>query len=888
MPTATRSDKSHVRSSRYNIGTKVSYVRQARQLLWKSYLNKLRNPTELFNSVVIAGFYLFILIMLNLSLSAVPQLEPTVVPLPKLSSLCNASTFPDCVHVAYTAPTSAKPVVDALQSLINEAEGPNQIVLKSFDTLDSIKTYKKQYPSRVVVGIDFSNIAPIVALNSTVIPNASNLLRYAIYVNDSTLFQQSDGVLVSGLATGQVYVERAIFNVFRSGLSPPLPPLRSPLSYTSDNGVSYAKFGQNAFVITIYLMPFYMILMLQAQNAIFLSHISVEKEKLTKAALILMGMNQSIYLLITVVAEFIAAIPSMLIILLLTYVGRLFTMTSPGIYFLILVLFFASHFMFLFCISVLVAKPSGSGGWGALVMIGGLVLHAVGFVWAYVYTWAECIIMLLPLAGLARGTDLILRSEFYERVPLTITNPSLQRVFIMLVVDVVLYSLLAMYLDRLAPGEMIKKETSPLYFLSGSKSKERAPSNGAVSHSDDETVVGADMVERVDLNGIDQASRNVVVIRNAVKEFEEKVPRKSWWSRESNEEKVLINEPGIYERNGKRVKVAVGGVSMEFHYGQAVALLGHNGAGKTTLISSIVQVLPLTSGKIETNLPLSAFGICPQHDMHFPSLTPREHIRLVAAMKGIEIEDGGSLDDYIMDLLTDLELKEKADERCESLSGGQKRKVSVGMAICGDPKMILLDEPTTGMDVSATLKIWALFDSLKANRVILLTTHNLEEAENVGDRIIVMSHGRIQAGGTPLFLKRRFGVGYLLHVERTTSSNSNGGYTTSASSHSDNEDGATASALDQKVHAIVSQHFPDSRIESHNRRSTTFVLPTATTEAYSQLANKLSGLFEDLKPFTTASSQGTPQLTVSVSQTTLEQVFVKLRDEQDEGGKATP
>ncbi|KAI8804086.1 hypothetical protein BJ742DRAFT_742405 [Cladochytrium replicatum] len=865
--------KSQIRSSRYKIGTQVSYLRQARQLWWKTYLNKANAESDRINKLRrncrFVRFYLFILVMLNLSLSAAPQLEPTVVTLPKLASLCNATIFPDCVHVAYTAPTSAKPVIDALQSLINDSEGPNQIVLKSFDTLDSIKAFKKQYPSRVVVGIDFSNIAPIIALNSTAIPDASNLLRYAVYVKDSTLFQQRDGVLVSGLATGQVYVERAIFNVFRSGLSPPLPPLRSPLSYTSENGVSYAKFGQNVFVITIYLMPFYMILMLQAQNAIFLSHISVEKEKLTKAALILMGMNQSIYLVMTVVAEFVAAIPSILVILLLTYVGRLFTMTSPEIYLLILLLVFASHFMFLFCVSVLVAKPSGSGGWGALVMIVGLVLHAV---------------------GLARGTDLILRSEFFERVPLTISNPSLQRVFIMLVVDVVLYSLLAMYLDRLAPGEMIRKETSPLYFLNRNKSKERATSNGAVSSSDDdETVVDPDMVEKVDLHGIDEASRNVVVIKNAVKEFEEKIPRKSRWSRGSTEEQVRVNEPGIYERNGKRVKVAVGGVSMDFHYGQAVALLGHNGAGKTTLISSIVQVLPLTSGKIETDLPLSAFGICPQHDMHFPSLTPREHIRLVAAMKGIVIEDGGSLDDYIVDLLTDLELKEKADERCESLSGGQKRKVSVGMAICGDPKMILLDEPTTGMDVSATLKIWALFDSLKANRIILLTTHNLEEAENVGDRIIVMSHGRIQAGGTPLFLKRRFGVGYLLHVERTTSSNSNGGFTTSASSHhSDNEDGATASDLDQKVRAIVSQNFPDSRIESHNRRSTTFVLPTTTTDVYSQLANKLSNLFEDLKPLTTPSAQGTPQLTVSVSQTTLEQVFLKLRDEQDEGGKTTP
>lgn len=154
-------------------------------------------------------------------------------------------------------------------------------------------------------------------------------------------------------------------------------------------------------------------------------------------------------------------------------------------------------------------------------------------------------------------------------------------------------------------------------------------------------------------------------------------------------------------------------------------------------------------------------GICPQHDVLWNKLTCREHLQLFAGLKGMT---GKAVDAHIRELLADVGLGEKVDELADTLSGGQKRRLCVAIALTGDPAVIILDEPTSGLDPSSRRQLWDLLERRKSGRVILLTTHFMDEADTLGDRIAIMSQGKLQVAGSSLFLKSKFGVGYHLTV----------------------------------------------------------------------------------------------------------------------------
>jgi len=118
--------------------------------------------------------------------------------------------------------------------------------------------------------------------------------------------------------------------------------------------------------------------------------------------------------------------------------------------------------------------------------------------------------------------------------------------------------------------------------------------------------------------------------------------------------------------------------------------------------------------------------------------------------------------------LENVDLIGQRDMQAKNLSGGQQRKVSVGIAMLGDSKIVLLDEPTSGMDPTARRRLWDLLKNNKNDKIIILTTHYMEEADILGDRIAIMVHGDAQCCGSSLFLKRKFGVGYNITIDKTT------------------------------------------------------------------------------------------------------------------------
>lgn len=227
----------------------------------------------------------------------------------------------------------------------------------------------------------------------------------------------------------------------------------------------------------------------------------------------------------------------------------------------------------------------------------------------------------------------------------------------------------------------------------------------------------------------------------------------------------------VFDIDGSSPVHAVAGISAGFGRGGITSLLGHNGAGKSTTISMLVGLITPTSGDalIEGKSILNdmddirkSIGICPQMDLLFPTLSATEHLELVGKLR---TGSSKNLKEEIYTALSNIGLPTD-DQQVKTFSGGMKRKLSLLMALFCDPKVVFLDEPTTGIDTLSKRQIWDTLLMAKRDKTIILTTHSMEEADALSDYIYIMSEGKIKCGGTSIFLKRNFGIGYYLNVEK--------------------------------------------------------------------------------------------------------------------------
>lgn len=159
-----------------------------------------------------------------------------------------------------------------------------------------------------------------------------------------------------------------------------------------------------------------------------------------------------------------------------------------------------------------------------------------------------------------------------------------------------------------------------------------------------------------------------------------------------------------------------------------------------------------------------SLGLCPQHNILFNKLTVREHIEFFASLKGISGKE--ELEAEVQKYVALIGLQDKIDALSRTLSGGMKRKLSIGIALCGNSKIVICDEPSSGVDPSARRELWDLLIAEKKNRTILLTTHHMDEADILGDRIAIMAEGQLRTVGSSFFLKKKFGTGYKLICEK--------------------------------------------------------------------------------------------------------------------------
>ena len=225
---------------------------------------------------------------------------------------------------------------------------------------------------------------------------------------------------------------------------------------------------------------------------------------------------------------------------------------------------------------------------------------------------------------------------------------------------------------------------------------------------------------------------------------------------------AAINVQGVEKRFGHFTALA--GISLVVERGEFFALLGPNGAGKTTLISALAGLTRASAGTLsvmghdvvsEYRAARRALGIVPQEIVFDPFFSVRETLRFQAGYFGIA--RGKSLDAWIDELLAKLSLSDKADNNMRQLSGGMKRRVLVAQALVHRPPVIVLDEPTAGVDVELRQTLWAFIRELNAKgHTILLTTHYLEEAQQLCSRIAMMKLGKIVAMDTTDHLLNAF------------------------------------------------------------------------------------------------------------------------------------
>ncbi|XP_046465259.1 phospholipid-transporting ATPase ABCA3 isoform X1 [Neodiprion pinetum] len=322
--------------------------------------------------------------------------------------------------------------------------------------------------------------------------------------------------------------------------------------------------------------------------------------------------------------------------------------------------------------------------------------------------------------------------------------------------------------------------------------------------------------------------------------------------------------PGIQIRNLEKTYTigylksqtvqAVRGISLDFYKGQITALLGHNGAGKTTTMSILTGLTSPTSGTVlvngkNINSDMQAIrddlGMCPQENMLFSDLTVMEQLQLFGLLK----QKTKTRDEVIHDveeLLVKLKISEKRNALPKHLSGGQKRRVCLGMALVGNASTLILDEPTSGMDPETSRVTWEIILKFRKQKTIIITTHSMEEADVLGDRIAIMHNGNMKCYGTSMFLKKFYGKNY---QEVTLS---------------------IESWYDRgKIQAIVGT---DAKIDTSTYGRIVISIPM--TDSLPETLDKIELMKAEL------GISG-----VSVSMITLEQVFLKAAEEEDEKEK---
>nr|XP_015211991.1 PREDICTED: ATP-binding cassette sub-family A member 5 isoform X1 [Lepisosteus oculatus] len=577
------------------------------------------------------------------------------------------------------------------------------------------------------------------------------------------------------------------------------------------------------------LISIYLVLAFTPFVSFLIVNMAAEKEHRLKDTMAMMGLRDSAFWLSWGLLYAGLVTTMSILMAVIATCTSLFPKSSFFVIFLLIFLYGISSIFFSFMLTPLFKKPKFASTVGSMltVMFGCLSLFTVLMKdFPQPLVWMLC--LLSPSAfsiGIAQVVYLEAVGDGAVFSTLTSGPHPLFVPVLMLVLDSFIYLLLALYLDQVLPGEFGQRR-SFLYFLRPSYWSRRGKRYEEVSSLyESEVNGGPTSLESVEPVSPEFRGKEAIRINNIRKVYKEK---------DSNVE-------------------ALRGLTFDIYEGQITALLGHSGAGKSTLMNILCGICPPTEGsatiygspvsEITQELEMRQLvGICPQFNIMFDVLTVEEHLHIFAAIKGIP---PAQIDQEVAKVLKDLDLEKIMDAQAKNLSGGQKRKMCVGIAVLGDPKILLLDEPTAGMDPCSRHQVWSLLKSRQAGRVTVLSTHYMDEADILADRKAVISHGHLKCVGSSLYLKTKCGVGYHLRMS------------------------VNESCEADQVTLLVKQHVPKAQLSRQQEAELTYTLPFENM-------NTFSGLFSELDSHPTLGI-----INYGVSMTTLEDVFLKLEAEAE-------
>uniref|UniRef100_A0AAQ4RMK2 P-type phospholipid transporter n=1 Tax=Gasterosteus aculeatus aculeatus TaxID=481459 RepID=A0AAQ4RMK2_GASAC len=600
-------------------------------------------------------------------------------------------------------------------------------------------------------------------------------------------------------------------------------------------------------------LPLFMTLAWIYSVAMIIKGVVYEKEARLKETMRIMGLGTGTLWLSWFISSIVPFLFSAGLLIALLKWGDILPYSNPAVVFFFLTAFATATIMQCFLISTFFSKANLAAACGGLIYFGLYLPYVLCVAWRDRF-----------LSPVAFGFGCEYFSQYEEQgvgiqwsnlhsSPVEGDSYSFTTSIVMLYVDAFIYAVAAWYIEAVFPGQY--GIPRPWYFIFQINYWGGVPLEAGIN-----SFLSSDQIEPEPSDLILGVS-----VRNLVK---------------------------IYKKGGK---LAVNHLNLKFYEGQITSFLGHNGAGKTTTISVLTGLFPPTSGTVyikgldirhDLDIIRRTLGVCPQHNILFDILTVEEHVWFYGCLKGLsEAEVKAELDT----LLEDVGLLHKRHEQTKNLSGGMQRKLSVAIAFVGGSKVVVLDEPTAGVDPYSRRGIWDLLLKYRKDRTIILSTHYMDEAELLGDRIAIISQGKLCCCGSPLFLKSRLGSGYYLTVVKreglNTSTPSSTSICTSTSTSTNklpdsessmSEDtglGSEESSSCEYLAALLSlaqQHIAGARLVEESGREAVINLPQ-TAAKDSSLAVFLSELDQRLTELGISS--------YGLSDSTLEEIFLRVAKE---------
>uniref|UniRef100_H3C1X8 P-type phospholipid transporter n=1 Tax=Tetraodon nigroviridis TaxID=99883 RepID=H3C1X8_TETNG len=595
-----------------------------------------------------------------------------------------------------------------------------------------------------------------------------------------------------------------------------------------------------------------------------------EKEARLKETLRIMGLRNAIYWQSWAVSSVLLLAVSALFVTLTLKYGGVLQYSDPSLIFLFLLVFCLATITQCFLISVFFSKANLAAACGGLIYFVLYLPYVLCYAWSDVMGFpAKVAVSILSCVAFGYGCENFAK---YEQQGVGIQWSNMNRSpeedqgytftlsIVMMLVDAALYWTLTWYIENVFPGQYgIPK---PWYFPFT-----KSYWCGTASVADDDPDLLKDApVESEYLEKPPPGVKAGISIRNLVKVY----------------------------KTGK--KLAVDGLSVDFYQNQITSFLGHNGAGKTTTMSILTGLFPPTSGSalicgydIRTDMDAIRryLGMCPQHNVLFNELTVEEHIYFYARLKGCSRQQVKAETDQ---MIRDVGLPHKRKELAKNLSGGMQRKLSVAIAFVGGSRVVVLDEPTAGVDPYARRGIWELLLKYKQGRTIILSTHHMDEADILGDRIAIISHRASCAAAAPRSSSKKcFGRGYYLTLvscdqQQERSRCHDNGIDTQGLNDGDPtgrnlcRPAAIGPIVDKKcikaglaaVGRLVRHRVPEAVFLESIGQEITFILPYSGARD-----GTFAGLFQDLD----LAMSDLGLTSYGIADTTLEEIFLKVAED---------